>query len=120
MLAPLASAAIDVSDGLAADLGHMMTASGTGAEIDLRRLPVSAVYREMFAAVGWEAALAFGDDYELCFTLPPARAQEIAELAGGFACGIHHIGDVVAASGIHWTDGCAPYVPTARGFNHFG
>ncbi|MDA8389876.1 MAG: thiamine-phosphate kinase [Gammaproteobacteria bacterium] len=119
-LLPLASAAIDISDGLAADLAHMMEASGTGAEIDLGRLPLSAAYAACFAAAGWDLALAFGDDYELCFTLPRQRVGAFEALRPAFACGVHHIGDVVATPGVRWSDKGEPYEPARRGFNHFG
>jgi thiamine-monophosphate kinase len=75
----LASAAIDLSDGLAADLGHVLSASGLGAEIELGRLPTSRTLAEHFPedAERWRLQLAGGDDYELCFTAPTSRALEI-------------------------------------------
>ncbi len=119
-LLQIASAAIDISDGLAADLGHMMEASGTGAEVDLRHLPVADAYGACFPVVGWEAALSFGDDYELCFTVPPERREALERVSAGFASGIRHIGEVVAAPGVRWFEGGRAYVPAGRGFNHFG
>ena len=75
----LASAAIDLSDGLAADLGHVLAASGLGAEIELGRLPTSRTLVEHFPgdAARWRLQLAGGDDYELCFTASSAQALEI-------------------------------------------
>ena len=75
----LASAAIDLSDGLAADLGHVVAASGLGAELDLGRLPSSRTLAEHFPdeAARWRLQLSGGDDYELCFTAPCAHALEI-------------------------------------------
>ena len=68
-LAGKASAAIDVSDGLAGDLGKLLAASGVGGEIDLEKLPLSAALREGFDAdTQRRLALTGGDDYELCFT----------------------------------------------------
>ena len=66
-----ASAGMDLSDGLAQDLGHLARASGTGAELDLRLLPLTRAVR---AALGPEGALAGGEDYELLLAVPPGRA----------------------------------------------
>ena len=77
-LGPLATAAIDVSDGLLADLGHLCNASGCGAAIDVERVPLSAELLSLFPPQEALAhALGGGDDYELCFTAPPSRAEEI-------------------------------------------
>jgi thiamine-monophosphate kinase len=75
----LASAAIDLSDGLGADLGHVLAASGIGAELELGRLPSSRTLAEHFPdeAARWRLQLSGGDDYELCFTAPSAHALEI-------------------------------------------
>src|SRR5690606_4164716 len=73
-LAGLAHAAIDVSDGLLADLGHVCAASGVGMEIELEALPVSPMLVATFdAAQRRILQCTGGDDYELCFTLPPGR-----------------------------------------------
>jgi len=87
-LRELASAAIDVSDGLAADLGHILRRSGVGAEIELGRLPTSRTLAEHFAedAARWRLQLAGGDDYELCFTATPANAFAIEQAMA--ACGL--------------------------------
>jgi thiamine-monophosphate kinase len=68
-LVGVATAAIDVSDGLFADLGRLLTASGVGAEIDIGQLPISTALAENFAVERQRSfALGGGDDYELCFT----------------------------------------------------
>ena len=68
----IATAMIDVSDGLAADLGHILDASGVGAELRLQSLPLSPSVAAVVAADGdWSLPLASGDDYELCFCIPP-------------------------------------------------
>ncbi len=115
----IASAAIDISDGLLADLGHILQASGVGATLDLRRLPVSDAYVAALATVGYDPALVFGDDYELCFTVPPERVPALAGIATRFACGFHDIGGIVAGAGCVVRDGEGLYVPARAGYNHF-
>lgn len=116
----LASACIDISDGLVADLGHVLTASGVGATLDLKRLSVSPAYESVFAEIGWDVALAHGDDYELCFTLPPARLPSFNDVLPRFLCGFSYIGDIDAEPGLRIRDEAgAPYVPRTTGFDHF-
>ena len=78
----LASAAIDISDGLAQDLGHILSSSGVGAELELGRLPVSASLLDFHKddTARWALQLSGGDDYELCFTASPAEAFAIVDL----------------------------------------
>ena len=78
-LAGCASSAIDISDGLLADLGHILDASGAGARIDTGRIPMMA---ELVALKGENArnlALGAGDDYELCITIPPETLQIVSD-----------------------------------------
>ena len=78
----LATACIDVSDGLAADLSHILQASQVGAVIDICRLPLSESVREFQQQTNlFDFALTAGDDYELCFTIATSRAKEIEELS---------------------------------------
>ena len=80
-LAGIATAAIDISDGLFADLQKLLSASGYGGEIDLNKLPVSAALRSSFdAAAVRRFALSGGDDYELCFTAHPADLPDQGDL----------------------------------------
>lgn len=118
-LRSLASAAIDLSDGLVADLGHILKASRVGAEIDLRRLPVSDAYDAVFSTLGYDAALGFGDDYELCFTVPPERLTAFHRLLPRLGCGFHYIGDIVAGDALVLRTETGVYVPKTLGFNHF-
>lgn len=116
----LASACIDISDGLVADLGHVLTASGVGATLDLKRLAVSPAYESVLAEIGWELALTHGDDYELCFTLPLAHLPAFNAVSPRFACGFSHIGDIDAELGLRIRDEAgAPYVPRTTGYDHF-
>ena len=116
----VASACIDVSDGLVADLGRLSVASGIGATLRSQELPLS---RALFALAGEqrarELALAGGDDYELLFTVPAAARQALAALiasAGAPAC--HCIGEIVAARGVRVLDERGE-VRVAPGWDHF-
>jgi thiamine-monophosphate kinase len=78
----IATSCIDVSDGLLADLGHILTASNLGAEVHLERIPVSLYnLNHLHEAAIQKCVLAGGDDYELCFTAPPSKREQI-ELIG--------------------------------------
>ncbi len=76
----LASSSIDISDGLAQDLGHILHASGVGARIELGLLPTSPVLDALPKPLAWRLQLSGGDDYELLFTLPPTLAGHLADL----------------------------------------
>ena len=75
----LASSMIDVSDGLAQDLGHILKASGVGAQIQLDALPISAALLQLPEQKQWQYALAGGDDYELCFTISAQNYQKLIQ-----------------------------------------
>lgn len=86
-LRDIASSAIDISDGLLADLGHICERSGVCAEINVDALPVSRVLRSLRATpAGEQFLLAGGDDYELCFTAPPSRRKAV--LRAGLRAGV--------------------------------
>ena len=120
-LRTLASAAIDVSDGLMADLGHVMRASGCGALLEVERLPLSAA---LVARVGLATArtyaLAGGDDYELALCIPPAQlaaAQRAAHMAD---VPLTVIGEVTDGAGVHCRDGAGCEVLlSVVGYRHF-
>jgi thiamine-monophosphate kinase len=115
----IASASLDVSDGLVADVGHICTSSGVGAVIERAKIPLS---RDAKAAVAtdkmwWDRILTGGDDYELAFTVPPARVSRLAELAGDVT--ITEIGRVVAGNGVQVVDESgAPLPISAAGYRH--
>lgn len=118
----LASAAIDVSDGLAADLGHLCHASGCSAAVDVARLPISAELESAFAPDAVLAhALGGGDDYELCFTADPVRADRVEDAVRGAGVDVRRIGRLVDRAGadIEWSREGAPYAPPASGYSHF-
>ena len=115
-LVGIASACIDLSDGLVADLGHLCDASGCGARVEAARLPLSAeVRREVEARGDWGEVLAGGDDYELCFTVPPGRLEALA--ASGVAC--TRIGEMVPGDGVAVFDEGGRPLPFLRGYDHF-
>ncbi len=114
----IAHSAIDISDGLLADLGHILEMSQVGARIFLDRIPVSPVCRSHIKAAGWDSVLAGGDDYELCFTVPKKNiaALEKLQAPGGFHC----IGEIEAESGLRIVDESGkPYRSTFTGHDHF-
>lgn len=117
-LAGEASAAIDISDGLAADLGHLCEASGTGATVHVEQVPLSEALRRSDAVTEWASILAFGDDYELCFTVPPDNASHVEELAAGLGERITAIGHM-GGSGLEWRNRGEALFLDEQGYRHF-
>lgn len=117
----VASAAIDVSDGLVADLGHLLAASGVAARLDADALPLSDLPATLLGGERARAlALAGGDDYELCFTVPEARLAALAGLAAATGTALTRIGTVTCGSGVTVLDGGGRPVPLeADGWDHF-
>ncbi|ELT9605609.1 thiamine-phosphate kinase [Raoultella planticola] len=121
-LRDLASSAIDLSDGLISDLGHILKASGCGARIDLDAMPVSDAllrHAEREQALRW--ALSGGEDYELCFTVPElnrgALDVAIGQLGARFTC----IGQISAeADGLQLMQSGKPVQLDLQGYDHFG
>ncbi|TBU95904.1 thiamine-phosphate kinase [Phytopseudomonas dryadis] len=114
----LATAALDISDGLLADCGHIARASGVALVIEQARLPLSAA---LLACVGEDAAcqlaLSGGDDYLLAFTLAPEHLPDLQ--AGGQT--VHVIGHVEAGQGVRLLDAAGRILtPLHSGYQHFG
>ncbi len=119
-LRDVASSAIDVSDGLLADLGHILEASAVGARLTLGALPLSAAYQSHLAEVGWDYALAGGDDYELCFTVPPARRGALDVLVREHGVALTAIGEITTGAELQVYDADGRrYEPPSRGHDHF-
>ncbi|AMA44527.1 thiamine-phosphate kinase [Pseudomonas alabamensis] len=112
-----ASAALDISDGLLADAGHIAKASGLCLEINLERLPLSDALKALLGQEGArQAALTGGDDYVLLFTLPPARLSCLEKTG----LPVQVIGQAVAGQGVRLLDAQGHDItPTQRGYQHF-
>jgi thiamine-monophosphate kinase len=117
-LRAMASAAIDISDGLIADLGHILEVSRVGAELRADALPLSPATRDLPGAR--DAALAGGDDYELLFTAPPERRAGVEALSRKLDLALTRIGRIRAEPGLDVLDeaGRVLQVPKA-GWQHF-
>jgi thiamine-monophosphate kinase len=115
----IASACIDISDGLLADLGHIAARSGCGAEIvDASVLLSPALRRECAPDVALSMALTGGDDYELCFTVPPSAQKLFAQISGEFP-EVRLIGKMIAGSGVQVVGASEAWRTTQPGFRHF-
>jgi thiamine-monophosphate kinase len=122
----IASAAIDISDGLLADLGHLLAHGRLGASVSVDDVPTSAAFN-----AAWQQGddltrlrdltLAAGDDYELCFTVPEALLAQLDTVQPAFSCPCTRIGTVEKQTGIrcHMANG-EVYVPDVHGYEHFG
>jgi thiamine-monophosphate kinase len=119
----LPTAMIDVSDGLIADLGHILEESGVGATLNLAQLPLSGTFQREVSAVARDPfvfPLAGGEDYELLFTAPPAREAAVKDVLKG--CGVQAsvIGEITGDGELTVLDADgSDYPVTARGYNHF-
>ena len=117
----LASAAIDVSDGLIGDIGHVLARSGVGATLRLADLPRSELLGAQPEDVQQLCLLTGGDDYELVFTAPADRRERVIEAGHASATPVYRVGRVEAEPGLRVVDGTGAPVSLAalRGFDHF-
>lgn len=119
-LRDIASSSIDVSDGLAADLGHILSANQVGAILQLEKLPLSDSLQALPPEKAWQLALSSGDDYELCFTVPEsherALQQHLTVLNTPYTC----IGSIKKESGLMLLDHKGSvFAIDKAGFQHF-
>jgi len=119
-LSGIANACIDVSDGLIADLGHVCSASGVGAKIELAALPASPALARFGAAVRWPWQAGGGDDYELCFTASSDARDAVEQALLKTATPVSRIGAITAGQGVvaSGPDG-QPWQPPRGGYAHF-
>lgn len=118
----VASAAVDISDGLAQDLSHILERSRVGARVEVDRLPLSpALIASLNRDAAIVTALASGDDYELCFTAPPERVTHLESVVAGWECRCARIGVIAAEPGLQLVraDGSA-FGLERSGYDHFG
>ena len=123
----IAHSAIDISDGLLADLGHILERSGRAAEIEFSALPASAVLcRHLDSVAACRALLAGGDDYELCFTTSPRMRARVIAAARRANVAVTRIGRIRAhAKGapsllVRAPDGTPLRLKGGGGYDHFG
>ncbi|MFC5435825.1 thiamine-phosphate kinase [Rhodanobacter umsongensis] len=116
-----ASACIDISDGLLADLNHICVASGVGAEIDAALLPRSSALMVLYdEASALQFALSGGDDYELCFSVPSHRVADVQADLSRLGCGVTRIGRIVEGAGVRVRGVDGEWLATDRpGWEHF-
>ena len=124
-LAGLASAAIDVSDGVIADAAHLSSASGLSVKIDAALLPLSSAAREwVLAQDNRDAAIAmlagFGDDYEILFAAPPSMRRSVSVAAKAARTDVVRIGSLARGAGVRLMDSAGAEIKTpTAGFDHF-
>lgn len=119
-LAGTAGAMIDLSDGLAGDLGHILKASGAGAEVELNSLPVSEEGAGFSSREIVQMAVAGGDDYELCFTVPVEKEKLLPTIAAEAGFPLTRIGRIIDGSGIRWLDAAGNEVDLdVESYHHF-
>lgn len=119
-LAGVAHAALDISDGLAQDLGHILLASRCGATLDYASLPLDPCLAGLDLALQQQAALAGGDVYQLCFTASPQQAQTIIQLADQAGILATRVGRITPDTGLRILDGQGQPIQLALiGYDHF-
>jgi thiamine-monophosphate kinase len=116
----VATSAIDLSDGLVGDLGHVLQRSGVGARVVVDELPRSAVLAAQPPALQEECLLAGGDDYELLFTAPPACRQVVGDAGRRAGVVVTRCGAIETGSELRLVDGQGRPLPSRfRGYDHF-
>ncbi|MFV5491295.1 thiamine-phosphate kinase [Acinetobacter sp. ASP199] len=113
----LAHSMIDVSDGLAQDLGHILKASNVGAKLQLENLPLSPALHALSDEQKWQYALSGGDDYELCFTISPQNYEKL--LQKQLDVSISMIGTIQQQHGLTFEKDGVDHLLQFNGYQHF-
>ncbi|KQT37948.1 thiamine-phosphate kinase [Methylophilus sp. Leaf414] len=119
-LRDIAHTALDISDGLLADLNHILQASGKGAELDWALFSKPQLVNNVSQSVLQQAVLAGGDDYELCFTVSAQRRDEVLALSEKLNLPLTRIGSITEATGLNVSDGEVQIELSQKGYLHFG
>lgn len=121
--AAIPTAMIDISDGLLADLGHILELSAQGARVDIKAIPLSSDYLELagrFTTDRYTFCLGGGEDYELLFTLPPASLAQAQRIGTGTGSTVTVIGEITADNGLYVaTPDGSRYAANITGYDHF-
>ena len=118
--AGLAHAALDISDGLAGDIAHILAASNVGATLDADALPAGPALATQRRSLRRQLSAAGGDDYELCFTAAPRHRAAIVQAGAGCATAVTRVGVIESALGLRFVDADGrPLALSAPGFDHF-
>jgi thiamine-monophosphate kinase len=119
-LGEIASACIDISDGVHTDIARLAASSHCGAELNVDQLPVSAALRAVTGADAWRYALRGGEDYELAIAVPATRLKALQEVAQRCAAPLTVVGLLRAAPGLRCVRHGREIAVDAAGFDHFG
>lgn len=118
----LATSMIDISDGLLKDMGHICESSKVQGKVWLDRMPLSSAYIKAAKVhdFGTNLALAGGEDYELLFTIPIEKVEELDKLEKNFDCRLTHIGEICSGDGVLLYDHANNIIePGITGYDHF-
>ena len=119
-LCGVAHAALDISDGLAQDLGHILKASQCGADLQYELMPIDPALATLHPDRQRKAVLSGGDVYQLCFTAPPDRHSQIKKLARAADVRVTQVGRITAEPGLRIYDGQGQLIHLeSGGFDHF-
>lgn len=117
---PLAHAALDISDGLVGDLGHILAASKGGATLDVDALPAGPVLARQSTELRRRFTAAGGDDYELCFTAPAAHREAVLEAGRASGTAVTRVGRIDAEPGLRCVNAQGmPLDLQLSGWDHF-